>query len=169
MQSVTLKEILEILTYLSTILGIPLAIYLFYQEKKKERIDREWGTYNALDDKYVEFLRLCLENIDLDVFDIRMKSRNKMTNEQKRRELIIFTILISIFERAFLMYRDQSSKIKKTQLLGWNDYILDWTKRDNFRKAWTVLGDQFDVDFINYMNKIFEFGSENIDRKLKIN
>ncbi len=42
-----IKSILESLSYLVTILGVPVAIYFYRQEKIKERKEREYGTYNA--------------------------------------------------------------------------------------------------------------------------
>jgi len=149
-------ELFEILSYLAVIIGIPFSIYIFYIEKKRERLDREYGTYNALDERYLQFLELCLENYDLDVFDVPIENKRRNTQEQERKELILFSILISIFERAFLMYRDQSTEIKKTQWEGWNHYMQDYCSRENFRRAWKILGEgeQFEINFVNYMRSI---------------
>jgi hypothetical protein len=51
MNILSVKEFLELSTHVITILGLPVAIFIYYQEKKKDRRDREYGTYNALDDK----------------------------------------------------------------------------------------------------------------------
>ncbi|MGB5157786.1 hypothetical protein [Desulfobacterium sp. N47] len=56
MNIASINEYLQIITSVVTILGLPLAVLLFYLEKRKERRDREYGTYNALDDKYIYFL-----------------------------------------------------------------------------------------------------------------
>jgi hypothetical protein len=58
----SLNEIIQICSNIATILGIPIAIILFINEKRKERRDREYGTYNALDEKYLDYLKLCMEN-----------------------------------------------------------------------------------------------------------
>lgn len=147
---------LEIASSLTALLGIPVAIYIYLQEKKRERKEREYGTYNSLDDKYIEFLNLCLNNTDLDIYHIEKFSNKKRTAEQNNREIIIFEILISILERAFLMYRDQSSKIKQEQWVGWVMYMEDWLKRENFQKAWKKLGYQWDDNFEKHMNEIYE-------------
>ena len=135
-----------------TILGFPLAIYLFYDDKKKERRDREYGTYNALDDKYVQFLQLCLNYPDLDIFDVPSEEGRDPTPAQRRQEQILFTILISILERAFLMYKDQSTTLKKRQWTGWVDYMKDYCSRENFRREWPTLGPQFDSSFVEFVN-----------------
>lgn len=149
-----LTDYLKVAAHIVTILGLPLAIFLYYQEKKKERRDREYGTYNALDDKYIQFLELCIEHADLDVFDVPLEDRNKSSPKQRRQEQILFTILISILERAFLMYKDQSSEIKKRQWTGWVDYMRDYCSRENFRREWKKLGEQFDTEFVGLMNRL---------------
>ena len=144
----------QIAAHLVTILGLPLALLLFYQEKRRERKDREYGTYNALDDKYIHFLELCLEKPDLDVFDLPLESKSgNDANRTHRQEQMLFTILISIFERAYLMYRNQKTDLKERQFKGWVEYMEDYCKRENFRRQWPALGAQFDSEFVKFMNK----------------
>lgn len=54
------QDILLLLSTIVSILGIPIAILVFVNEKRKERRDREYGTYHALDEKYLEYLGLCM-------------------------------------------------------------------------------------------------------------
>jgi hypothetical protein len=151
MESLTIQNIMAMLANIATFLGIPIALVVFFREKKRERLDREYGTYDALDQKYIEYLELCLKHPDLDVFDIELKSKKLLTPKQQRRELILLTILISNLERSFLMYQDQSSKLKRKQWSGWSTYIREWCRRENFRAAWQVVGDQFDSDFTRFI------------------
>lgn len=146
-----LKDILESLSYLAILLGIPVGIYQYLRAKRKEQIDREYGTYNALDEKYLEFQRICFEHPQLDVFDIRDGTSSVLDQPQKKQELIAFTILFSIFERAYLMYHDQSTTVKERQWLGWEEYIESYCKRENFRNAWCISGKTFDSEFQAYM------------------
>jgi hypothetical protein len=150
--SLSFLQILEMLSYLATILGIPIAILLYMNEKRKERLEREYGTYHALDEKYLEYLNLCIDNPDLDLYYLPLDKRPKLTSEQKIRQYAMFEILVSLMERAFLMYRDQTTRIKKAQWEGWSAYIRDWCGRENFRSLWSILGDQFDENFTNYVN-----------------
>ena len=154
----TIRLVFEILANIATLLGVPIAIWLFANEKRRERLDREYGTYDALDAKYIDYLKLCLEYPDLDVYDYAKSEIDQFLSKKKqsigKRELILFTILISIFERAFLMYRDQSTDLKKEQWVGWDEYIRDYTTRNNFRLAWKILGTQFDAQFLQYMDQV---------------
>ncbi|MBK7918422.1 MAG: hypothetical protein IPJ94_19625 [Chloroflexi bacterium] len=54
------------------------------------------------------------------------------------------------------MYQDQSSTIKKTQWSGWDEYIHDYARRETFRNLWQTQGVEYDSDFIQYVNAIFE-------------
>ena len=65
-------------------------------------------------------------------------------------------LLRDILERAFLMYHDQSTEIKRKQWSGWEEYIHDYCQRKNFRAAWHIGGSQFDSDFQNYMKKALQ-------------
>lgn len=151
-----IKSILEILSHIITILGFPIAIYVLIQEKLKERRAREYGTYTALDDKYIEFLKICLENPALDIYHLEKKEPHAYTQEQKTKEIVVFEILISILERAYLMYSEHSTKIKKEQWEGWNMYMYEWMRRENFRDAWRQLGHQWEINFENHMNAIYD-------------
>jgi hypothetical protein len=153
----SLNTLLEFFANVTAVLGIPIGLVLFYQAKRKEQKDREYGTYNALDQNYIDFLHLCLENPDLDIFDIpREAELPPLTPEQYRRQITIYVILISMFERAYLMYKDQSTAIKRDQWSGWEGYMRDWLSRPSFRKDWAYLTSQFDENFVAFMNKLAE-------------
>jgi len=144
---------LDAISKIVIILGLPLAFIQYRVTKRKEKRDREYGTYNALDEKYLEFQNLCLQFPYLDVFDIPDKKPIDLSDEQKKEELILFTMLISIFERSYLLYNDQRSSIKEKQWLGWDTYIKSFCKRSNFLSAWKISGQTFDKEFEQYMVK----------------
>jgi hypothetical protein len=146
-----LKDVFELLSYAAVVVGVPAGLFQYYRTVKKEQQDREYGTYNALDEKYLEFEKLCLEHPYLDVFDIPDQAPIQLTEPQKKEELIAFTMLFSIFERACLMYSDESTAIKQRQWTGWEEYIRRFCKRENFRRAWATSGNTFDTTFQDYM------------------
>lgn len=141
---------MEILSYGAIIIGLPIGLYKYFQTKKKEQLNWEYTTYNALDEKYLEFQRLCLSHPELNIFDIpdkNPKPLNDMSPQEKKEELIAFTMLISIFERAYLMYHDQTTHMKAKQWKGWKEYIISYSRRENFIRAWEISGGTFDEDF----------------------
>ncbi len=145
---------LDVVDKLVVILGLPIAFTQYFRTKKKEQRDREYGTYNALDEKYLEFQKLCLDHPYLNIFDIPDKYPKKLDEKQAKEELILLTMLFSIFERAYLLYSDQYSEIKKKQWLGWEDYIRSFCHRENFLTAWEISGNTFDTDFEAYMENL---------------
>jgi hypothetical protein len=149
----TLKNWLEALSYLTVIVSLPLALYQYRKITTKEQSDREYGTYNALDEKYLEFLEMCYANPRLDIFDISDRPPQKLNPLEEKQELIAFTMLFSVFERSFLMYHDQSNEVRTRQWTGWHEYIQQYCKRDNFRRAWTASGSTFDSGFQEFMQQ----------------
>lgn len=149
----TIKDWLEALSYLTVIVSLPLALYQYRKITTKEQSDREYGTYNALDEKYLEFLKMCYENPRLDIFDISDRPPEKLNTLEVKQELIAFTMLFSVFERAFLMYHDQSDEVRTRQWTGWHEYIQQYCKRDNFRRAWASSGSTFDSGFQEFMKQ----------------
>ena len=95
----TLLQISEITFYLVEIFGLPFAIFVFILEQRKERQGEEEEIFQRLSDEYREFLKLVLENADLQLLR-REGARQDLTEEQKERRFVIFGILVSLCERA---------------------------------------------------------------------
>lgn len=148
---------LETILKFTQLIGIPVAIILYVLNKRKERRDKDYGTYDRLDDKYTDYLKLCLDYPDLDVADAP-RPVGPLNQDQQHRELIMFSILVSIMERAYLMYKDRSYKVREQQWAGWEAYIEQWGKRQNFRTALPRLAFGFDERFVSYLHTkiIFE-------------
>jgi hypothetical protein len=147
-----IAQYLEIATFIITILGVPAAIFVYLKEQSNRRIEREYGTFDALDEKYIDIQQLCIEHPELDVFDSPFDNPKELSAEQKKQEEAILLIRISIFERAFLMYQRTTSEVKEGQWKGWELEIIEWFSRDNFRSAWEEHGSYFDKSFFEYFN-----------------
>jgi len=78
-----------------------------------------------------------------------------MTAEQQERKNIVFDLLVSLFERAYiLVYEEDMSKQTQRLWATWEDYIRFWTKRPDFRQALPDLLEGEDPEFTAYMKKI---------------
>ena len=86
----------ELLSYLVTVIGLPLAILVFVYERRRERQNDQEEIFQRLSDEYREFLKLVLENSDLHLLQREVSSR-ELTLEQKERRFVIFGILVSLF------------------------------------------------------------------------
>ena len=94
-------EIWELLSYVVTVIGLPLAILVFLYEQRKERENEDEEVYQLLSDNYQDFLKIALANPDLRLYSA--EQTHQLTDEQKERMLIIFNMLVSLFERAYLL------------------------------------------------------------------
>ncbi|NOT29460.1 MAG: hypothetical protein HOP15_03320 [Planctomycetes bacterium] len=159
-----MKDVLEALSYLATIIGIPVAIGVFWYEKRKERIAGELETYMRSNDKYIGYLTLCLQHPQLMGFDISPDEEDVKTSGLSVEQLTLFTILISTMETGFLLYRTQGSAIKESQYKGWHEYMSYWASRDAFRKAWRAVSSQFDSEFESAMNEIIGTAQQRLQR-----
>jgi hypothetical protein len=150
----TWLEWCELLSYLVTILGLPLAIGIFLYEKRKERQNEEEELHQMLSDEYMNFLRLALDNADLQLLR-KHSTEQKLTDEQKERKLAIFGILVSIFERAYiLVYEEKMNKQTKRLWCSWEDYMREWCRREDFRAVLPELLEGEDEDFQAHILKI---------------
>ena len=73
-------ETWELLSYVVTVVGLPLAICVFVYEQHKERKNEEELVYESISDNYQEFLRVVLEHPDLHLFS--MSKTPALTEEQ---------------------------------------------------------------------------------------
>ena len=123
----------EALSYIVTVFGLPMAIVVFMYEQRHERQGEEEELYQRLSDEYTAFLKLVLANPDLQL--LRKQARTEpLTDEQSERKFVIFNILVSLFERAYLLvYEEKMDKQTKRLWLSWEDYMREWCRRKDFR------------------------------------
>jgi len=146
----------ELTFYLVEIFGLPFAILVFVLEQRKERQNEEEEIFQRLSDEYREFLKLVLENSDLRLLR-REGAPQSLTAEQRERRYVIFGILVSLFERAYLLVYEESMA-KQTQRLwrSWEDYMREWVRRADFRDALPELLAGEDEEFTHYIRAMAE-------------
>ena len=78
-----------------------------------------------------------------------------LSDEQKERELIIFTMLMSLFERAYLLMYDEDMSPKQARRWNsWEDFIIEWCRKPHFRALLPQLLHGEDPSFVRYIEKI---------------
>ena len=78
-------QIWELLSYVVTVVGLPLAIAVFIFEQRKERDNEEEEVYQLLSDNYQDFLKVALEHADLRLFSAEQTPN--LDEEQRERWL----------------------------------------------------------------------------------
>jgi hypothetical protein len=146
-------ETWELLSYVVTVFGFPAAIGIFIYEQRQERLNEEDEVYQLLSDNYQDFLKIVLENPDLRLFS--SEPTKHLTGEQEERRLIIFSMLISLFERAYLLlYQPPLGRLQQRRWASWEDYISEWCERADFRSALPSLLRGEDPEFIAYIQGV---------------
>jgi len=147
-------ELLEALSYVVTIFGFPFAIAVFMYERRKEQQTEDEEIYQRLSDEYADFLRMLLDNSDLHLFGQDINNQD-LSAEQLERKKIVFEILVSLFERAYiLVYDDNMNKQAKRLWQSWEDYMIAWCKREDFRAVLPQLLEGEDPDFQQHIHAI---------------
>jgi len=147
----TLMESWALASNAVTVIGLPVAIGVFIYEQRRERENEEQSVYQLLSDNYQDFLRIVLEHPDLRLFS--PEETPQLTDEQNERMVIILSMLISLFERAFLLLYEPGMSAKETRRwLSWEDYMREWCRRADFRRLLPMLLKGEDAEFVAYID-----------------
>ncbi len=143
----------ELLSYVVTVFGLPLAIFSFLHEQRKERENEDEEVYQQLSDTYTDFLKLVIANPDLKLRS--QLSTPDLNEEQTERMQVMFEILISLFERAYLLvYDDKMSQKQLRRWRSWEDYMREWCRREDFSSQLPRLLHGEDPDFSEYIRQL---------------
>lgn len=149
----TVHETLELASFLVTVVGLPFAIVVFLYEQRRERENEEEEAYQLLSDAYNDFLKIVLDNADL-----HLRTASALPNptpEQNERMLVIFDMLISLFERAYLVaYKADMSDTERRRWNSWDDYMREWCRRDDFFNALPLMLRGEDPAFQDYILRL---------------
>jgi hypothetical protein len=148
-------EWLEALSYLVTIIGLPLAIGVYVYDRRRDQQTDEEEIYLRLSDEYADFMRLVIENADLHL--LSPTAKGELGEDQLERKHALFAILVSLFERAYvLVYEDKMSRQQARLWQSWEDYMIEWCQREDFRHALPPLLMGEDPGFVAMIRRIAE-------------
>jgi hypothetical protein len=146
-------DVWETASFIVTVFGLPFAIFLFLFEQRKERDSEDEEAYQLLQDAYNDFLKIVLENPDLKLRSTT--STPNLSDEQRERMLIIFEMLIALFERAYIVaYEPDLKGVALRRWNSWDDYMREWCQRDDFYFLLPQLLRGEDPHFVAYIRRI---------------
>ena len=147
------RDAWELASFVVTALGLPFAILFFAWEQRKERDNEDEEQYQLLSDAYNDFLKVVLAHPDL-----QLRTNEPLANptpEQRERMFVIFDMLISLFERAYLVaYKDKMDEQEARRWNSWDDYMREWCRREDFHNALPLLLRGEDPEFQEYIRRI---------------
>jgi hypothetical protein len=145
---------LEALSYIVTILGFPLAIAVFAYEQRRRRQNEEYELNRMLSQEYDNFLRLALDHADLLLLR-KPGIQTDLSDEQKERKHILLTILVSLFEKAYIVvYNEHMTRDTARLWMSWEDSMREWCRREDFRAALPRLLEGEDDEFSEHIRAI---------------
>tara|TARA_R110001599_G_scaffold64023_4_gene179679 strand:+ start:378894 stop:379400 length:507 start_codon:yes stop_codon:yes gene_type:complete len=151
----------EVASFVVTALALPFAIFLFLYDQRKERDAEEEEAYQLLQNAYIDFQKIVLDNPDLRLRSTT--SRDEISDEQRERTLIIFEMLTALFERAYIVaYEPDLRGLPLRRWHSWEDYMREWCRRDDFYFLLPQLLSGEDLDFAKYLRAIAE--EERVER-----
>ena len=150
-----MRDAWELASFIVTTLALPFAIGFFVWEQRKERDNEDEEAYQLLSNAYNDFLKVVLAHPDL-----HLRTNEPLldpTPEQLERMRVIFDMLISLFERAYLVaYKPVMSETERRRWNSWDDYMREWCRREDFHNALPLLLRGEDPEFQDYIRRIAE-------------
>lgn len=136
----------EFLSYVVTVVGLPLAIALFLYEQKKERLAEREEIDGDLVEEYADIIDKFIEHPELD------QHKQALADPvQAKQQFRIYEMIVSFFERAFIQLYGKKHQIYRRMWYSWEDYIDTWLEKPNFRAALPKLMIGEDPRFIAYI------------------
>ncbi len=149
----TVKSLAQILYYLTLSIAGPLALIEYFKAKKRDRLANEYKIYDELNNRFFEYQKIALEYYDLDILDVPNDDPSLSFDKKRKQEMVAYSILFSLFERAYLMFSLQDEQFQLRQWSGWKHFLNDFIRRENVRTAWQLSKGTYDTKFQQFMDE----------------
>lgn len=175
--TISAAEGFQILKDAASIIGIVafgLALWQHYLQRRKdfdlrekETREREDRIYISANDKYLQYLNLCLEHHDIRIFeDPNDVCKLESDPDKKERQFRAMAILIGVLENGFVISREPKTLFAQKQQKDWEWYMDFWSEKEAFRCAWKVLREGYDDSFAESMDKRMSRGDASSTKDL---
>lgn len=146
-------EVTAILANIAAALGIPIAVVVFIEDRRRVRRERELETYRELSDRYFRYLQTAFDHPELSSTEIDWARRGDAT-EDPRQDLLV-QMAVSVVEAAYFFYRGHRSSFRRAQWEGWEEYIRDWCGHPAFVARWPEVVAQYDEGFREHVEVLY--------------
>ncbi|MCM2344409.1 MAG: hypothetical protein NDJ24_07600 [Alphaproteobacteria bacterium] len=145
----TFLEWMELASYIATVFGIPFAIAIFTHQERKERRIEQQEIYDKLMAHYAEIQSKLFEFPEMDMHNTPLENP-----EDARRQYILYEMVVSLFERSFILLESEEDPEYRRMWNSWVDYISEWLKKPNFQAALPRLMQGEDPEFVAYLSQL---------------
>ena len=147
------RDAFELASFVVMVVGLPFAITVFLIQQRQERENEEEEAFQHPSDANNGFLKVVLANADL-----QLRTNAALANptpDQNERMRVIFDMLISLFERAYLVaYKEDMTPTEKRRWNSWDDFMREWCRRGDVHNALPLLLRGEDPDFQRYIKRV---------------
>lgn len=159
------KKIIEIIAFIAAIVSAKVAYDEHLDNIRKEQAALAEKVYRDVDERYVDFIKLCIEHPRLDCYSAPRKDRLKppLSEDEKYQQKLLFVALTDVFEVAYVQYFKTTAipeelrvEFHEKQWPGWEVYIKKFMSRTSYRKVWIDIREEYDSDFVGYIEKLNE-------------
>lgn len=157
----------EFLSFVAVVIGVPIALIELHAHAadaadaaKKQRIEAAEKIYRDVDQRYMDFMKLCIEHPRLDCYSLPQGGSPPLSADELMQQKILYSTLSDVFEVAFVQYHKPNEdnpdviKLYKDQWAGWDAYIRKFLGRRVYRQTWREIKDEYDKGFVAYMDTI---------------
>jgi len=138
-----------VIANLSLILGVPVTLFAFLHQERKEREAEQEEIYDKLMEHYANIQDKLFAHPEIDVHMLPLQDA-----EDSRRQRIVYEMLVSLFERAYILLADETDPNYQRMWNSWLDYINLWVGRSNFRALLPEMMRGEDPGFVHFMARI---------------
>ena len=149
----SVKDVAQIIYYLTLSVAGPLALMEYFKAKKRDRLANEYKIYDELNDRFFEYQKIALEYYDLDILDVPNSDPSLSFDKKRKQEMVAYSILFSLFERAYLMFYHQAESFQLRQWSGWKHFLNDFIRREAVRTAWQLSKGTYDTGFQQFLDE----------------
>jgi len=146
---------LEQLANLSTALGFPILIAAFVIDILRSSRDHDKEIQNTLSSRYCHFLEFTIARPELGLFDTLRPEHTRNPEPGSTAYLskvAAISMLLTIFEDAFLLLRTSSARRRASAWHGWDSYMRYWASRADFSELWEEhLAMEYNAEFSAYI------------------
>jgi len=154
----------ELASFLALILGVPFGLLDLHnhaieaeENTKKERVEAAEKVYQMVDERFHEFVKICMDHPRLDCYSVPRAGSLKLSDDEKIQQKMLYAELTDVFEVAYVQYHKEESnpeitKIYKEQWAGWDAYIRKFFSRPAYVGTWYDIRDEYDGLFVGYLN-----------------
>jgi hypothetical protein len=153
------RDYLQIVTYIVTIGGVFVGLRKYFNEKTRERRNREKQAFETTNKRYADFLELCLEYDPL-MFDLShelLAVRPDLGSDEQKDAYLNRTILmayaLTMIETAYVWYQRERTAELEDQWRAWERYVDIWLQRPDFSDTWRRIERLFHDKFVRYVNE----------------